>query len=165
MRGYTVFSLLLLFLSAVSAQTVPPGWNTVKDNKGLCQIAVPPEWSSLGESTGAAVYHDPTNAIAVVTSQPGQAFKALPEPLVKSLEIPKERMFENTAKRIFYQDQVSKGPEDSNRFSASVPAKSGTCSCHVVVLPSIPVETAKKIAMSLGPVASEGTPPDGSHSP
>jgi hypothetical protein len=41
--------------------------------------------------------------------------------------------------------------EDPNAYSASVPGKAGTCSCHVVVLPSVPEETAKKIALSLGP--------------
>jgi len=162
MRGLVVSSLLVLFLSAVSAQTVPPGWNTVKDNKGLCQIAVPPEWTSLGESTGAAVLRDSTHAIAVVTSQPGQAFRPLPDPLVKSLEIPKDRMFENSPKRIFYQDRVSKGTEDANAFSASVPAGSGTCSCHLVVQPAVSVEVAKKIAMSLGPAAGDGPTPYGS---
>jgi hypothetical protein len=160
MRGSNVFPVLLLFLSTVSAQTVPPGWNTVKDTKGLCQIAVPPEWTSLGENTGAAVFRDSSNAIAVVTSQSGQAFKPLPNPLVRSLDIPKERMFENTPKRIFYQDRVSKGPESANAYSSSVPAKNGTCSCHLVLLPSIPEEVAKKIVMTLGPVAGDGPTPN-----
>jgi hypothetical protein len=162
MRGSKVFPVLLLFLSTVSAQTVPPGWNIVKDTKGLCQIAVPPEWTSFGENTGAAVFRDSTNAIAVVTSQSGQAFKPLPDPLVRSLEIPKDRMFENTPKRIFYQDRVSKGPEDTNAYSSSVPAKSGTCSCHLVVLPNVPAEVAKKIVMTLGPVAGDAPEPNGS---
>jgi len=154
--------MLLLFLSAVSAQTVPPGWNTVKDAKGLCQIAVPSEWTSFGETTGAAVFRDSTNAIAVVTSQSEQAFKPLPEPMVKSLDIPKVRMFENTPKRIFYQDRVSKGPESANVYSSSVPAKNGTCSCHLVLLPNIPEEVAKKIVMTLGPVAGDGPTPNSS---
>lgn len=165
MRGYKVSPLLLLFLSAVSAQTVPPGWNTVKDTKGLCQIAVPPEWTSLGESTGAAVLRDSTNAIAVVTSQPEQAFKPLPDPLVRSLKISKDLMFENTPKRIFYQDRVSKGPEATNAYSSSVPAKSGTCSCHLVLLPTVPAEVAKKIVMTLGPVAGDGTAPESWRNP
>jgi hypothetical protein len=152
MRAFLVFALVLLLLSAASAQTIPAGWKTIKDNKGTCQIAVPPEWVPLGASSGAAMWKESTVAIAVVTSQPGQEFKPLPETLVKSLEISKEMMFENSARRTFYQDKKSAGPEDPNTYSASVPGgKSSTCSCHVRFVPQLPTETAKKIALSLGP--------------
>jgi hypothetical protein len=79
---------------------------------------------------------------------------------VRSLDIPKERMFENTPKRIFYQDRVSKGPGTASTYSSSVPAKSGTCSCHLVLLPNVPEELAKKIVMSPGPVAGDGPAPN-----
>jgi len=104
------------------------------------------------------VLRDATTAIAVVTSQPGQAFKALPESLQKLMDIRKEKMFENTAKRIFYQDKTSRSLEDANAFSASVPGKTGTCSCHVSFVPSVSEEIAKKIALSLGPVPESGEP-------
>ena len=153
MREYTVPSLVLLFFSASPAQTVPAGWKVVKDSRSLCQIAVPPEWVPFEDNTGAAVFRDTTTAIAVVTSQPGQAFKPLPESFLKLMDIPKARMFENTVKRIFYQGKTSRNAEDANAYSASVPGKSGTCSCHLAVLPSIAEEIAKKIALSLGPVS------------
>jgi hypothetical protein len=57
---------------------VPAGWQIVKnsknDSKNACQIAVPPDWSQYGDNSGAAVFHDVSTAIAVVTSEPGQAF-------------------------------------------------------------------------------------------
>ncbi len=124
----------------------------VTDSKGACQIAVPPEWVPLGDAAGAAVLQDATTAIAVVTSQPGQAFKPLPESLQKLLGMRKEKLFENTARRILYQDKTSKNSEDTNAYSASVPGKAGTCSCRVVFLPSVGEETAKKIVLSLGPL-------------
>jgi hypothetical protein len=68
------------------------------------------------------------------------------------LGIRKETLFENTAKRVFYQDKISSRAEDPNAYSASVPGNGGTCSCHIVFLPSISQETAKKIVLSLGPV-------------
>jgi hypothetical protein len=68
------------------------------------------------------------------------------------LKIPKDKMFENTAKRIFYQEKTSRNAEDTNAYSVSVPGKNGTCSGHLVFLPSITEEIAKKIATSLGPV-------------
>ncbi len=144
-----VCTLVLLCGLTARSQT-PPGWKTVKDAKSACQISVPPDWAPLGENQGAAVFHDSSTAIAVVTSQPGQEFKPLTAGFIKSMGLPKEKLFENTAKRIFYQDETSRGPDDPNAFSASVPAKNGTCSCHVTALPTIE-DTAKKIAQSLAP--------------
>jgi hypothetical protein len=152
MRECIVPTLILLLIPSAAAQTVPAGWNVIKDAKSVCQIAVPSEWTPFSDATGAAVFHDATTAIAVVTSQPGQAFKPLSDSMMKLLETRKEKMFENTTKRIFYQDKISKRAEDPNAYSASVPGKTGTCSCHVVVLPSITEEIARKITLSLGPV-------------
>ena len=104
------------------------------------------------DSNGAAIFRDTGTAIAVVTSQPGQEFRPLTASLQKLLEIRKEHMFENTPKRVFYQDRISKGAENPNAYSASVPRKDGTCSCHVTFLPEVPAETAKKIALSLSAV-------------
>jgi hypothetical protein len=156
MRGFLLASLILLLPVPATAQTVPAGWKTIKDSKSLCQIAVPQEWAPLGASTGAAVWKDSTVAIAVVTAQPEQEFKPLTDALVRSLEIPKELLFENSAKRVFYQDRKSAGPEDPNAYSASVPAgKTATCSCHIRFVPALPSDTARKIALSLGPVTAD----------
>jgi len=152
MREQAVLTLLLLLLPHLSAQTVPADWKVVKDSKSACQIAVPPEWAPWGDNTGAAVFQNTTTAIVVVTSQPGQTFKPLSESLQRLLGIRKETLFENTAKRVFYQDKISSRAEDPNAYSASVPGNGGTCSCHIVFLPSISQETAKKIVLSLGPV-------------
>ena len=108
--------------------------------------------------SGAATFHDATTAIAVVTSRPGQQFKPLSPALLRTIGVPKEKMFENSATRIFFQDKTTRNPNDTSSFSASVPAKDGTCSCHVVVLPSIPEDVAKKIALSLSPVLEREAP-------
>jgi hypothetical protein len=125
----------------------------IKDAKNTCQIAVPPDWTPYSESSGATVFHDVSTAIAVVTSQPGQVFKPLPESLQKLLEISKEKMFENSAKRTFYQDKTSTNRDTPNAYSVSVPGKNGTCSAHITFLPSVSEETTRKIALSLGPTA------------
>ena len=158
MREYIVPTLILLFLPSVSAQVVPARWQIVKDSKNVCQIAVPPDWSPYGDNSGAAVLHEVSTAIAVVTSQPGQAFRPLPESLQKVLDIRKEKMFENTARRLFYQDKTSGNREDPNAYSVSVPGKAGTCSGRVTFLPSVSEDVARKIALSLGPVPE---PPGG----
>ena len=134
-----------------SGQTVPPGWKLIRDTKAACQIAVPPEWNAFSEAGGSAIFHDPSTAIAVVTSQPGQAFKPLTPAMLKTLGVPKEKIFENSATRLFFQDKSSAGAEDEHAFTASAPGNGGTCSCRVVFLPSIGIETARKIVLSLGP--------------
>lgn len=152
MREFTISTLVLLCCLTARSQTPPSGWKIIKDAKSTCQISVPPDWVPLGETNGAAVFHDPSTAIAVVTSQPGQEFKPLTPGFLRAMGLPKEKIFENSAKRIFYQDQISRGPDDTNAFSSSVPGRTGTCSCHVAVLPSISEDTARKIALSVSPV-------------
>ncbi len=151
-------SLLLSVLIPVSAQTGSAAWTVIKDSKDACQITVPPDWAPLSQGTGAAIFRDATTAIAVVTSQPGQGFKPLTESQLKTLAVPKDKIFENTAKRLFYQDRVSRNAEDGNAYSAMVPGRAGTCSCHVVFVPSIGEDLAKKIILSLGPLAEEKAP-------
>lgn len=146
-RLAVLFSSLQFLLPA---ESVPAGWKLVKDSKGVCQIIVPEDWTP-SENAGSAVYKDSSVGIAVVTSQPGQTFKPLTESLQKLLAVRKEKMFENTTKRIFYQDKISRGPEDANAYSVSVPGYGGTCSSRIVFLPSIPAETARKIVLSIGP--------------
>lgn len=146
-----LFLLLVPPAAGQTASPVPSDWKIVKDAKHACQIAVPPAWAPLSESSGAAVLGDATNAIAVVTSQPGQAFKPLPPAMLKVIDIRKEKMFENSATRIFYQDKTSANADDTNAFTASVPGSGGTCSCRVVFLPKIGEDVAKKITQSLAP--------------
>ena len=141
--------LVLLLLVPDSAQTIASDWKIIKDSKSNCQISVPPEWTLLAENSGAAILQDTTTAIAVVTSQRGQTFKSLTESPQRVLAIRKESMFENSVKRVFYQDKISKNSSDPNAYSTSVPSKTGTCSCHITFLPSIPEEIAKRIALSL----------------
>jgi len=142
-------TLILLCCLPARPQTTPARWQEIKDAKAACQIAVPPDWAPLGDNTGAAVFHDSTTAIAVVTFQPDQEFKPLTPMLLRIMAVPREKMFENSTTRIFYQEKTSHKTDDPNTFSASVPAKGGTCSCHLVILPSVAGDVATKIAQSL----------------
>jgi hypothetical protein len=145
-----------LFLPALPAQVAPAGWQIVKDPKGACQIAVPPDWSPWGDNIGAAVFQDVSTAIATVTSQPGQDFAPLSASMQRLLEIPKEKVFENSGVRIFYQEQTSKSHEEPNAYSFSAPGKAGTCSGHLRALPGVTEEVVRKIALSLGPAQPRG---------
>jgi len=151
MKYSGLLALLCLMLLA-SDHTAPSAGKLIKDVKGSCQILVPENWTPSNENTGSAVLQDSSNTIAVVTSQPGQVFKPLTESMQKLMGIPKNKMFENSTKRIFYQDRVARDLTDTNAFSTMMPGKNGTCSARVVFLSSVSEETAKKIALSLGPV-------------
>ena len=153
MKYSGLVALLCLMLSAASDHTAPSAGKLVKDVKGSCQILVPENWTPSNENTGSAILQDSSNTIAVVTSQPGQVFKPLTESMQKLMGIPKNKMFENSTKRIFYQDRVARDLTDTNAFSTMMPGKNGTCSARVVFLSSVSEETAKKIAFSVGPVA------------
>src|ERR1017187_996166 len=150
MREYAIAVLILLNLP-LAAQVAPSGWQIVKDSNNACQLAVPPDWSLYGESHSAAVLHDASIALVVVTSQPGQAFAPLSERLKSILNISKEKLFENTANRIFYEDKSSAHAADPKWYTFSVPGKSGTCSGKLTFLPSLPDDLARQIVFSLGP--------------
>lgn len=129
---------------------MPAGWKTITDAKGACQLAVPEDWVAM-EKSGSAVFQDATTAIAVVTSQPGQQFKPLTDSLLRIMNLPKDKVFENSAKRIFYQEKTARNDMDTSALSAMVPGRGGSCSARVVFAPGVPEETAKKIALTVGP--------------
>uniref|UniRef100_Q02AD0 Uncharacterized protein n=1 Tax=Solibacter usitatus (strain Ellin6076) TaxID=234267 RepID=Q02AD0_SOLUE len=151
-----VFTLIFLLAPAAWTQTAPAGWKVLKDAKSACQISVPPEWAPWNDTSGAAVFQDTTTALAVVTTQTGQNFQPLTPAMQRMSGIVKEKLFENTAKRVFYQDRTSTHADEPNAYSASVPGTGGTCSCRVVFLPKVAAETVKKIVLSLAPVAAPG---------
>jgi hypothetical protein len=150
MRKFIVFALF--FLAAAGGGTIPAGWKTIKDSKSLCQIAIPASWTPGAENTGSALFEDASVAIAIVTSQPGQTFKPISESLLRGMNVPKEKVFENSATRAFYQDRTGRDASEQSALSAMVPGKGGTCSSRVSFLPSVPEETARKIVLSVGPV-------------
>jgi hypothetical protein len=152
MRYFGAFALFALLLPDAAPEPLPTGWKVLKDPNGACQITIPEAWESSSDQAGWAVLRDASTAIAVVMSQPDQVFKPLPESVVKLLGIPREKIFENSAKRIYYQDKTATKSSGTNAFTVMVPGKAGTCSSRIAFLPEVPEETARKIALSVGPV-------------
>lgn len=148
-----VLALFALWLPAFLPASLPSGWKLLKDSKGACQISIPEDWEISSDQAGFAVLHDASTAIAVVTSQPGQAFKPLSDTVVKLMGLRKEKIFENSATRVFYQDKIPASSSDTKALSAMVPGKTGTCSARVVYLAEVPEETARKIVLSVGPAS------------
>src|SRR6478672_1132711 len=102
MRECIVPTLVLLSCLPAAAQSAAPAWKTLRDAKGSCQISIPPDWVPFSDSGGSAVLRDASTAIAVVTRQPDQAFHPLPPSILKVMDLRKEKLFENSAQRIFY---------------------------------------------------------------
>jgi hypothetical protein len=50
------------------------------------------------------------------------------------MRIPKDKLFENSVKRIFSQDKIARNLADTKAFSTMVPGKNGTYSARVVFL-------------------------------
>jgi hypothetical protein len=150
MRYFGAFALFALLLPDAAPESPLTGWKVLKDPSGACQIAVPEAWDSSSDQAGWAVLRDAATAIAVVTSEPDQVFKPLSESVLKMLGIPREKIFENSARRVYYQDRIAARSSGTNAFIVMVPGKTGTCSSRVAFLPEVSEETARKIALSVG---------------
>ena len=134
-----IFSILLCGLAA--AQSVPPGWKIVKDSKGACQMAVPPDWRVSNDMA----FHNntPPDQAGVASSTLG--ISPINASTQKMLHV--DKMFENTNQRIFF----SVGGGRSKDFRINVSRPGGACSATVTFSPPITEDTAKKIALSVGP--------------
>jgi hypothetical protein len=144
MKLLAISGLLLMVSGMAAAQTVPAGWKILKDEKGLCQIAVPPDWIPNPRSPGVASLKNTQNEVDV-NSDTDTTVPLAPS-IQKMLHVIK--MFENTSQRVFYSFDRGR---NSQQFSERVPRPGGTCTMSVTFVPPTTEETAKKIALSLGP--------------
>lgn len=146
MQPLLTSGLLLALCGMAAAQTVPAGWNIIKDDKAACQAAIPPDWAP-GSQPNMAHVKDMLEGMVVVTSDVDR-LKPMPEFLQKSLV---DQMIENTDKRVFYLNKTGA----SMQYHADVPGKGGKGRCHATVTfqpAKVKDEIAKQIALSIGPV-------------
>lgn len=135
--------------SRAAAQTTPAGWNILKDKQGLCQVAVPPDWSPDMTDPGWAGVKDhlTKGGLVVVASHPNVTMTAMPpEALQELYDI--EKMVENTGKRVFYRTN----DKQITSYRITVPGETGTCSVQVWIFPDLPKNLAKRIALLIAPV-------------
>ena len=137
--------LSTILCGSLVAQSIPAGWKLVKDDKGRCRVAVPPDWSAPSPNAGAASAKNQADGSLVVTNDPF-TLKPLPESMQKIMKV--GNMFENTTKRVFYSTRSG----SFTSYNVSVPGNTGTCNTKVTFSPSVPESTAKDIALSIGPV-------------
>ncbi len=151
MTAGSVWKIVVMVLAGgglLAAQTVPSDWKVLRDEKGLCQIMLPPDWIVDKDNPGTASTKDygMKGGLAVVLSDAYSKMAAMPESVRKMFGI--EKMIENTDKRVFYTDKSG----NVTNYNVSIPGKTGKCDVQLTAFPDITEALAKQIALSLGPV-------------
>ncbi|GEM_PF-4119512 len=141
--------LLILSASLLAAQGAAT--KAIKDDKGACQVLVPADWKVGTMLTSSA--RDPKDTLYIQVMWE-QDYKVAPfnELDMKIRKI--EKMFENTAQRVFYQTKGMKiGPTPpSTIWTLYTPAaQKGACHCNLTLKPGASEQAAKDIIMTLGP--------------
>jgi cytoskeletal protein RodZ len=136
----------MLAAGAASAQTVPAGWQVVKDNKNLCQLAVPADWTpdKLAKSFVTAA---DKKANAVIHALAPNANYAQSMATAKQLMIP-VKMFEDTAQRTWFSVARGNGKPGSSWYVAT--GGSQICTAQIDFDDPAFEATAKKIVDSIG---------------
>jgi hypothetical protein len=140
---------MALLAVPVLAQSIPSGWIVLKDQKKVCQIALPGDFKpdvnfvGLGKGPGDTVE-------AQVLSSPG-AVKPLNEGIAKVMNI--DKIVENTDKRVLYATKPGKGIDGRimTGWTVKVPRDSGSCQASITVVPGGQEDLVRKIAATLGP--------------
>lgn len=128
---------VLLFSTLLMAQ---PGWRTIKDKTGSCQLSVPPNW--IVSSTPGHVSSPDHMDTTVITGL--RAYRPFSEETLKMLNI--ATVFENSAKRLFY---VTKPAGNAVTYHVEVPGGAKSCVAQISARPSYSQDEAKKIALTL----------------
>ena len=145
MKFSLLCGLFVLVCSGAFAQSVPAGWKTVKESDGKCEVSVPPEWTVAPGNPGYASAKKQLDGSVVVTIG-YDTLQPMPESVQKAFKV--DKMFENTAKRVFYSDHLDK----ITNYNVSVPGKAGfTCTSQVTFSEATKEDIAKAIALSVGP--------------
>ena len=151
MRRVVVSGLLAVMCAMAGGQAVPAGWKIAKDDKGACQVAVPPNWT-VPPGGGPASLGEMMENMATLTSDVDR-LQPMPEAAQKMLGVTK--MIDNTDKHVFYFSRTEFRGNVAMQYRASMPGKGGKGRCHVSVSfksSMVTDELAKQIALTLSPV-------------
>lgn len=136
----------MIVVGAAFAQTVPAGWQVVKDGKGLCQIAVPADWVPDKLVKSFLVAGD-KKANAVIHALAPNANYAQSMATAKQMMIP-VKMFEDTATRTWYSVARGNGKPGSSWYVAT--GGSQICTAQIDFDDPAFEATAKKIVDTIG---------------
>jgi hypothetical protein len=138
-RQLLTLTSILLAATALSAQ---PGWKTVKDKTGACQISVPPSWTPL--STPGLV-NSPQGMTSMLTSghRPYRPFSA---ETLKVMNV--DKVLENSATRALWANKPVGNPPHVT-YHVETPGKTDSCIAEIPIASNSADDDAKKIALSL----------------
>ena len=140
--------LLPLFTMLLASSTLfaQSGWKTVKDKTDACKISVPPNWTLLST---AGMANSPQNTSTIVI-RGNTHFSHFSDMTLKMLNI--DKVFENSASRIFYVTKPGSGNPSLVTYHVEVPGKGNSCIAEIYLRPNTLEDDARKIALSLSPV-------------
>ena len=146
--------MIALLAVPVLAQSVPSGWIVLKDQKKVCQIAVPGDFKPDSSFPGLAKGPGDTLEVMVLSS-PGMV-KPINETVAKMMGI--DKFVSNTDKFVLYEKkqetvkdlQAPKGRLMTG-WTAKAPRTPGSCQTDITVIPGGQEDLVKKIAETMGP--------------
>jgi hypothetical protein len=141
-----VLSTVLLAATLAAVQVAPSG-QVFKSSTGTCQVTVPADWK-LTEFAAS----DPAKTLNVMVLHEQDAKVEVLDPVMLKGVYGAEKVFENTAQRLFVQSQTQAfGPEPaSTKWESLVPTKpKGSCQVIIVFKKGGSEAVARAIVMSL----------------
>jgi hypothetical protein len=118
-----------------------PGWHTIKDKTGSCQLSLPPNWTILS-LPGHASSPDHMGTTLISGHRPYRPFS---EETLRVLH--PDTVFENSPKRSFYAKKASDATSVS--YHVEVPGSANACVAEISATSSYSQDEIKKIALTL----------------
>jgi hypothetical protein len=148
MKPAILCAAALGFASLAVASTVPAGWKVVKDHKGTCQYAVPPDWKT--GTFGDATSPDGKGSINVNGAQ--QTMSEIKQN--SAMVMPVDKVVEDTPSRYWYVYKAQGSAEvDNTNWYVAVPASSSvTCIAQISFKGATTEALGKQIVNTIGPV-------------
>lgn len=125
--------------------TAQPGWKTIKDKTGACQISVPSSWTEQS-IPGHVASPVSTGGMVITGTSP---FKPFRSDTLKILGV--EKVYENSAARSFYVTKPNGTPPQIN-YHIEAPGAGNRCIAEISLPSNYSEDEAKKIGMSLAAV-------------
>lgn len=139
-----------LLLFALLFGSVPSGWITLKDAKGVCQVSAPSDFKADPHFPGLAKGAGGEVEVAVFSSS--ATVKPIMESVGKMMGI--DKFVDNTAARVFYANKPLTGHDGKTSvgWTVKVPRAGGQCFANITVTPGGHEDLVRKIAATISTV-------------
>jgi hypothetical protein len=136
---------LAVLAMASAAQTTQPNMQPMKEQKGLCQAAVPADATVLG----GYMAQGPKSAYTVnLEYEGGEKFEG-PLTAARLEQLHYSKAFENTVTRQWIETEAHALSPGFRAFHVYIPAKTGRCHLGISFKTSTPDDAPKRIAQTL----------------